>query len=504
MNFAGLSDIEKQAHVQSQLLKQIELSCEPGRSREYHHLIPAEVWKDNPVIEALGLQNNQAAYNAPQNRILLPSTHLGAVASGLAMHRSQHPAYTAEVKRELFELNNEYHLHHNGDKAWLAQNFSALQLQLRKSLDRAYALEVPQNYLRADDPLMPVVAGSRLLEMIEGPKLEDEIRKYETDPSRGYPRQSMASMGCSNEFAPATEAQLKAIGTEIKAGAWAGVDRPEPIATPVARTQDPSLIQRIGNVIQATMDFTTAHQNEIIQMGIAASALAASTAAVALTAGAAEPVAAPVQAKSIRTLAVAGTVLAASTLTSNEAAATPATEKIIERLPSLSQLNGQADIMGPRSTVDHISWKFTGLPSGDPNNALARLHARDTDTARPGGPLTDTGAHFLLRANGQLVFSESDSRPLTSNPQLAAGRNANAIGIYVEGDHQLTSAQRVKLESLNQQLEQEWRAQGQSVDTTLQAAGYTEQQAWSPTIPSANQPVSPTLRQTPRMAIGGM
>jgi len=80
MNFAGLSDIEKQAHVQSQLLKQIELSCEPGRSREYHHLIPAEIWGKDEIIGELGLRDNRTAYDSQQNRMLLPSTHLGAVA----------------------------------------------------------------------------------------------------------------------------------------------------------------------------------------------------------------------------------------------------------------------------------------------------------------------------------------------------------------------------------------------------------------------------------------
>jgi len=81
MNFAELSDIEKQAHVQSELLKQIELSCEPGRSREYHHLIPAEIWAKDEIIGELGLRDNRTAYDSQQNRMLLPSTHLGAVAS---------------------------------------------------------------------------------------------------------------------------------------------------------------------------------------------------------------------------------------------------------------------------------------------------------------------------------------------------------------------------------------------------------------------------------------
>ncbi len=503
MNFAGLSDIEKQAHVHSELLTQVELSCEPGRSRQDHHLIPAEVWKDDRVIDALGLTNNNAAYNSPENRMLLPSTHLGAVASGLAMHRSQHPAYTAEVKKELFDLNTEYKLHHNGDKAWLAQNFSALQLQLRKSLDRAYAMEVPQNYLREDDPLMPVVGASRMLDMAEGPKLEDEIRKFEADPGRGYPLRSMESMGCNPSFVPLTEEQIKALGDDLRAGAWAGVGRPEPSPVPFARAQDPSLVQRMGQAIQSTIDFTSAHKSEIVQIGIAASALAASSAAAVLTAGAAEPVAAPIQSNSIRVLGVAATALAVATLASHEAAAKSADEKVVDRLPPLSQLNAQADIMGPRSTVDHIDWRFTGLPHGDPNNTLARLHERDTSPERPSGPLNDTGAHFLLRSDGALIFSESHSRDLTSNPQIAAGHNANAIGIYVEGDGQLTAAQRQKLEALNQQLGQEWHAQGQTIEIGLQPAGYLEQQAWSPPATATQQPV-PTLHQAPRMAAGGM
>lgn len=116
----------------------------------------------------------------------------------------------------------------------------------------------------------------------------------------------------------------------------------------------------------------------------------------------------------------------------------------------------------------------------------------------------DTAAHMLITADGSLYVSDKYGRDMSRNPQIRAGDNANAIGVYIE---QYTPATQSTLEHLRGQLEQRVRSDGQNYSVTVMGAGTPEMLASQPAPqlgPDA-QPIEPALPQRPRVSsLGGL
>ena len=472
MNFGAIgqegltAQEEARQRLRDTLLHDIKQSCTPGESTEFHHIIPREVWGESKVIKELGWLDRREMYDAPQNQMELPSTYLGAVASGLAMHSGSHPVYTAKVFERLDTIDKAYNTDHPGDKVWLEQQVRGLQGELRASLDRAHSMHIEQNYLNSSDPLMPLVAASKLVTEAKAnaPGVEEAIAAFENDPRKGFPTNTL-----SNECPEVTVSagQVQAIGQDLRSRAWAGVGQPGVPVAAMTTTEPPGLVERAQTAVSGAMKYAADHPVEIAT-GTVAVGLGLATLGAAI----------PFETGLAGSVAVGGGYLA---LQSNSAVAAPLQndERKVDHLPPLSEMNSQSDIMGPRNAVDHIDWRFTGLPQGHAENTLAALHERDVAENRPGGAMTHTGAHYLLKADGSLVQSGEFSRPLKDNPQIAAGNNANAIGIYVEGKDQLTAAQRETLSTLTGELSTQWKATGLTTGAELVGAGYVEQKAWT-------------------------
>lgn len=165
-------------------------------------------------------------------------------------------------------------------------------------------------------------------------------------------------------------------------------------------------------------------------------------------------------------------------------------------LPPLSQLNAGSDMMGDRSDVNNISWRFTGVPAGDSGNALSALYLRDIQAGK-----SHNGAHLLLQPNGTFERSETLSRPWESNPQIHAGHNGDAIGVYVAGCGQVTESQRTSLSLLNTSLCSQRQQSGLGLScTALMPSGYTEQNAWDGSI--QRQPIPQQPRPQNGLAAG--
>ncbi len=212
----------------------------------------------------------------------------------------------------------------------------------------------------------------------------------------------------------------------------------------------------------------------VMGLGATAAVTAETTAPVVLTVieGGGAVVARTVASEEIRRAAgIAALTIAAG---SSAAAAEPVEKYTAENLlPPLAGMNAGTDAMGDRQQVDHISWRFTRLPVGDSGNSLSALALRDRENQ-----LGSLGAHAVLRADGSFERSDSLCRDWANNPQIQAGRNGNAIGLYVEGDGALTAAQRQslgKLETGFSSLCQSHQAQAGELSPATQL----EAEAWS-------------------------
>lgn len=180
-------------------------------------------------------------------------------------------------------------------------------------------------------------------------------------------------------------------------------------------------------------------------------------------------------------------------------------ETLVTALPDQSALVSHGDARGPRTQVDHINWKFTGFAAGDDRNTLAALKARDMSEERPGGAMPDIGAHYLLKADGEVVHSDEHSRSLKLNPLITPGFNANAIGVYVEGNGQLTLAQRKALDGLEADLSADTQLSAISAPSRLMPASNPEKDAWGIATQSpTRQPYAPTQPAPQRLQQPGL
>lgn len=231
-------------------------------------------------------------------------------------------------------------------------------------------------------------------------------------------------------------------------------------------------------------------------MAGAAATVAADGAAPALTViqGGAPAVAAAAEGTAVQ-LARAAAVATAVVGGTHAANAAPIQQaEASTLLPPLAQMNQGGDEMGERSHVDHISFRMTGYKPSDPRNTLEALAARDVDNGAQG-----PAAHALLKADGSFVRQEGSSRAWSDNPQIDAGKNGNAVGVYVEGTTALTQAQRQSLNELAQAMQAKLDQMGHGL-ASLSPAGMAAEQAWQGQTPSVG--VQPFMVQ-PQIQRGG-
>ena len=515
---------------------------DPCASTQEHHLIPRELWGEikllkNPhVLEVL----NEASLgqDGVYNLMELPATVGGALAANLSLHNGSHPSYTKAVREKLSELETKYSeaVLSNPDTAdnVLKEEFYKLELYFRRSMDRAYFGTEDQLALNSRDPNLSKVDPAFRGEMFTMSTLAEEIKD---NPRWAYPTTVLAEKACEL-VEELTAEKLSEKARELRIKAWAHIpekDRPEDIEAgvlPIEQIEqalDKIKQHEIDNIRQQSAHgqsdthsqaqahaqahaHTQAHTAQSVQakptfaeivektaqehpfdaaMAKVGVAMMAGAGAYALGAGGA--VGAAVNgAAELTSGALAGAArLAAPTAVG--AATSVMISDPAQALPAYNSMNAGRDDMGERGNVDHISWRFTGLPAGDAGNTLAALAARDTAPDRAGGALTHCGAHLLVKADGTIEQDSAHARPLSLNPQIDAGKNGNAIGVYVEGDGQLTAAQRTTLTALNANFSQQRLQAGELTQSVLTPATIVEDMAWdtsgpSPTIPALNNP----------------
>lgn len=501
------------AHYSDQNIDQVAYNEDPCTSMQTHHLVPEEAWNALAVLfPGQPLEVLAGGRNNPTNLMQLPATSGGALATGFALHNGSHPRYTAYVIEEMLNLAAAYEIADTYDPVQAKINFTLgvqeLELSLRNKLNRNMPNE--QLLLTSKDPFASQIPGGELAATIAmenmAERVNDVVSLVTGNPRAAYPNNSMANTYCETAKAltPAQVMEITRRMQELGVGkAPDGQTKPQ-ITSPedtkgFVDSKPPLIDQRSSS--QLVIDTAKEHP------------INASMAAIGI--GVLTTIGAAVGVESLAALSGLGETVSGFGMVPRAAAAlgiialTPeqarASEKVITTLPPQEQLNGPGDIMGPRSKVDHVDWRFTGLPAGDPGNTLAALKERDTSTTRPGGPLNDTGAHFLLRADGSLVHSDEYSRPLQSNPQVTPGYNANAVGVYVEGNGSLTPEQRKTLNGLSNELEGGSSLDKTSAPSRLMPASNPEREAWTlpqhkPANESAITPPHMIPRQAPQIS----
>gem|GEM_PF-709247 len=535
---AAFNDISKRPSSLLVYTANPQTPYDPCSSLQIHHLIPHELWTsmkflNDPhvlqVLKAEGLDEDGI-----HNLMALPSSASGAATSNLALHNGSHPRiYTNTVRDMLIKIEKEYNeaITENpaGSEAssrtdaLLVDRFQALTLNITKRLDRSSG-EPGQLALTWNDPNIGLVDPRYQYEM---KTLGDVVEDVRTNPRLAFPTKAMAESACKlvEELTPEA---VRKTAIELRKSGWAHMpekDRPEDIEAgvlPIEQIEqalDKIKQHEIDNIRQQsalgqsdTHSHAQAHTAQSVQakptfaeivektaqehpfdaaMAKVGVAMMAGAGALALGAGGAVGTAANGAAE------LASGALAGAARLAAPAAVGAATSVMIsdpaQALPAYNSMNAGRDDMGERGNVDHISWRFTGLPAGDAGNTLAALAARDTAPDRAGGALTHCGAHLLVKADGTIEQDSAHARPLSLNPQIDAGKNSNAIGVYVEGDGQLTAAQRATLTALNSNFSQQRLQAGELTQSVLTPATIVEDMAWdasgpSPTIPAFNNP----------------
>lgn len=471
------------------------ISDEACNSTQTHHVIPMELWRDpksflndphvRAVLDSVGGPEN------PLNKMVLPSTVAGAAASNLALHNGSHPvAYNDEVEKGLLAVQGTYNgmLAANGGlpspqvDAVLLASMAALELSLRLRLDRSSGVPKPL-MLSSKDPNFALATPEHQAAVLTLGSIVEDVHE---NARAAYPSNSSAERACENARQLTAE-QLRETAMKLREAAWAGVpegDRPDDIRggvlaqEQIAQQLPQMKEQTIAEILERTAQ---EHPYKAAMAGVG----------VVMMAGAGAVAAAGAEGLAVAGAAVRGAVQAANR------AVVSATSTLVPTaamaLPDYNSLNAGRDDMGERSSVDHVSWRFTGIPAGEAGNSLAELHVRDTAPDREGGALAHCGAHLLVRADGSIERDTTYGRPMSLNPQIDAGQNGNALGIYVEGEGSLTDAQRKTLTELNDTLSQQRLQAGELTRSTLTPSGVREDAAWE----TQNSPVSPSLLARP-------
>jgi len=537
---AAFNDISKRPSSLLVYAANPQTPYDPCSSLQIHHLIPHELWGEmeflkNPhilqVLKAEGLDEDGI-----HNLMVLPSSASGAAVSNLALHNGSHPkVYGNTIRKLIAEIERDYNeaLTENlaGSEAssradaLLVNRFQALTLNITRRLDRASG-EPGQLALTWNDPNIGLVDPRYQYEM---KTLGDVVEDVRLNPRLAFPTKAMAESACKlvEELTPEA---VRKTAIELRKSGWAHIpdkDRPKDIEAGVLPIEQ--IEQGLNKIKQHEIDsirqqsalgqsdthsqaHAQAHTAQSVQAkptfaeivektaqehpfdaamakvgvammaGAGALALGAGSAVGAAVNGAAELTSGAL-ASAARLAAPAAVGAATSVMISDSAQA----------LPTYNSMNAGRDDMGERGNVDHISWRFTGLPAGDAGNTLAALAARDTAPDRAGGALTHCGAHLLVKADGTIEQDSAHARPLSLNPQIDAGKNSNAIGVYVEGDGQLTAAQRATLTALNSNFSQQRLQAGELTQSVLTPATIVEDMAWDtswpgPSIPAPNNP----------------
>ena len=529
---AAFNDISKRP---SSLLTYVDNKpYEPCASTQKHHLIPHELWErmeflnDPHVLQVL--TSAELDEEGRHNIIELPSTRSGAMSSNMALHNGSHPIYTKFVENKIIDIEMSYRTMQMSDPAqadiYLKTAVFDLDLELTHRLDRSFSGSFKQIALNSSDPHMALVDPAYRSEMFTLATLAEEIRE---NPRLAFPTKAMAESACKlvEELTPEA---VRKTAIELRKSGWAHIpekDRPKDIEAGALSIEQ--IEQGLNKIKQHEIDnirqqsalgqsdihsqaHAQAHTAQSVQakptfaeivektaqehpfdaaMAKVGVAMMAGAGAYALGAGGA--VGAAVNgAAELTSGALAGAArLAAPTAVG--AATSVMISDPAQALPAYNSMNAGRDDMGERGNVDHISWRFTGLPAGDAGNTLAALAARDTAPDRAGGALTHCGAHLLVKADGTIEQDSAHARPLSLNPQIDAGKNSNAIGVYVEGDGQLTAAQRATLTALNTNFSQQRLQAGELTQSVLTPATIVEDMAWDtsgpgPSIPAPNNP----------------
>ena len=486
------------------------------------------------ILQAEGLDEDGI-----HNLMVLPSSASGAAVSNLALHNGSHPRiYTNTVRDMLIKIEKEYNeaLTENpaGSEAssradaLLVDRFQALTLNITRRLDRSSG-EPGQLALTWNDPNIGLVDPRYQYEM---KTLGDVVEDVRVNPRLAFPTKAMAESACKlvEELTPEA---VRKTAIELRKSGWAHIpekDRPKDIEAgvlPIEQIEqglDKIKQHEIDSIRQQsalgqpdTYSHAQAHTAQPVQakptfaeivektaqehpfdaaMAKVGVAMMAGAGALALGAGSAVGTAV----NGVAELA-SGTLASAARLAAPAAVGAASSVMIsdpAQALPAYNSMNAGRDDMGERGNVDHISWRFTGLPAGDAGNTLAALAARDTAPDRAGGALTHCGAHLLVKADGRIEQDSAHARPLSLNPQIDAGKNGNAIGVYVEGDGQLTAAQRATLTALNSNFSQQRLQAGELTQSVLTPATIVEDMAWDTSGPGPSTPAlhNPALSQS--------
>ena len=445
MIISPLSGFNEIARRPSPLLVEIGQNSDvPCESNQDHHLIPHDVW--DKLVEDPSLEVLAGGREHPRNLMTLPSTSAGAAASNLALHNGSHPAYTERVRGEMNKIVTAYHAAGGSSNPVAMAGYSAavgaLEDSLRARLDRTQP--VPQLLLSGKDPNAFRATPEHQAETVAQKEaaIAMGLDMATGDPRSAYPNGTLAQENCETAR-QLTAQQLREIANAQRAKAWAGAGEEQETDT-----------RSFADKLQAAANEHPFHAG-MAKVGVGMMAVAA----LPLVAGETALTALGGVATRTAPAAVAGLLV---------------TQDAQAALPEFKTLNQGNDQMGVRNSVDHISWRFTGLAHGDPGNTPEALYLRDMET----GKYSHSAAHLLVKTDGSIVVSEQFMRPFGLNPQIEAGNNGNALGVYVEGDGNLTAAQRQSLSDLNDSFGQQRMQAGETSPSALSPATWKEDMAW--------------------------
>ena len=473
-------------------LQDVAYSNDPCASEQEHHLIPELVWNKLAVqYNGLPLEILAGGRDSQANLMMLPDTVAGATEQGLALHNGNHPGYTGIVMKEMDDLAKKYVAESDINPALAATHFSENVLELQAKLSMSLDRKMPglQLLLTSKDPYavnVPpgVYQFTVAAEMLQN-RVQDAVDMVTGNPRTAYPNDQMTQANCEEVRALSPE-QLAEIIRKLSADKNMMDALDERFGTRPATAPVPAAARSMTELVA---DTAREHPVNAVMAGIGLPVMVGIGSAYVASTG--------LVASSLPRLAMAVPLGAAGF-------SNGASESLVTALPDQSELVSQGDARGPRTQVDHINWKFTGFAIGDERNTLAALKARDMSDQRPGGAMPDIGAHYLLKADGEVVHSDEHSRSLKLNPLITPGFNANAIGVYVEGNGQLTLAQRKALDGLEADLAADTQLSAISAPSRLMPASNPEKDAWAMATQTPTRQYAPSQPAPQRLQQPGL
>jgi len=131
--------------------------------------------------------------------------------------------------------------------------------------------------------------------------------------------------------------------------------------------------------------------------------------------------------------------------------------------PSHASMAQGADMMGERGEVSRIAIERTGLAANDPANNMAIL---SQEAARP-------RSHILVLEDGSVQGPESGGVAFGNNPQIAAGKNGNTLGVMYAGTGAMNDAQWNTVQQISTWLGDQRQREGLSSNVEMIAGSTT-------------------------------